>query len=253
MKERELSFDVGPSPDVAIRIASGHIRVVEGPAGVIGVTISAANPDKLLVEQHRDHIQIGAEGRLRGSYRVRLEVPEGTGISAAVASSDIDVQAPVGDLNARSASGDISLDTATGRIDIKVASGDITIGHAGGDTRVVSASGDVKIGRADADCSVATASGDLDLGTVGGALTVKTASGDVRVWCCEGETLTAASVSGRLDLRVKPGRRVDLDINTMSGRVDLPTPGDTPGPTDAPEVRLVAKSVSGNINIGRAD
>lgn len=253
MSERQLSFDVGPSPDVAIRIASGHIRVVEGPAGLIGVSISAANPDKLLVQQIRDHIQIGAEGRLRGSYRVRLEVPAGTDLEATVASGDIDVQAPVGHFAARSASGDIALEQAVGRIDLKVASGDITIGDAGGDTRVVSASGDVKIDRAASDVSVATASGDLDLGTVAGALTVKTASGDVRVRCCEGEALAAASVSGRLDLRIKPGRRVDLDINTMSGRVDLPKPSDTPSPADGPGVRLVAKSVSGNINIGRAD
>ena len=253
MSERELSFEVGPSPDVAIRMASGHVQVVEGRAGTIGVSITAANPDKLLVQQVRDHVQVGAEGRLRGSYHLRLEVPAGTGISVAVASSDIDVQVPVGDFTARSASGDLVLAKATGRIEVKVAAGDVTIGEAGGDTRVVSASGDVKIGRADSDCSVATASGDLRLGTVGGTLTVKTASGDVHVECCEGETLSAASVSGRLDLRVKPGRRVDLDLNTMSGRVDLPAPSDTPSPATGPEMRLVAKTVSGNIKIGRAD
>jgi len=118
---------------------------------------------------------------------------------------------------------------------------------------VVSASGDVKIVSVDADCSVSTASGAIDLGTVTGGLNIKTASGGVLVKRFEGETLIAKSVSGRLDLRIAPGRRVDLDIRTLSGKVDLPSPGDSPTPADGPETQLRAKSVSGNINIRRAD
>jgi DUF4097 and DUF4098 domain-containing protein YvlB len=253
MKERTLSFDVGDRPDVEVRIASGHIHIEEGPAGTIGVSISAKNPDKLLVEQFRDHIQIGEEGRLRGSYRVRLEVPAGTDVNTTVASGNVDVRGPVGDLTARSASGDITVRHAAGRTEIKVASGDVTIRQAGGDIRVASASGDVKIAATDADCSVSTASGDVDLGTVTGSLNVKTASGGVLVKRFEGETLIAKSVSGRLDLRIASGRRVDLDIRTLSGRVDLPSPSDSPAPPDGPEVQLRAKSVSGNITIGRAE
>jgi len=253
MKERILSFDVGDRPNVEVRIASGHIHIEEGPAGTIGVSISATNPDKLLVEQFRDHIQIGEEGRLRGSYRVRLEVPTGTDVNTTVASGNVDVRGPVGDLTARSASGDITVRHAAGRTEVKVASGDVTIRQAGGDTRVASASGDVKIAATDADCSISTASGDVDLGTVTGSLNVKTASGGVLVKRFEGETLIARSVSGRLDLRIASGRRVDLDIRTLSGRVDLPSPTDSPTPPDGPEVQLRAKSVSGNITIGRAD
>lgn len=253
MKERILSFDVGDRPTIEVRIASGHIHIEEGPARTIGVSISATNPDKLLVEQFRDHIQIGEEGRLRGSYRVRLEVPTGTDVNTAVASGNVDVRGPVGDLTARSASGDINVRYAAGRAEIKVASGDVVIRQAGGDTRVASASGDVKIAAADADCSISTASGDVDLGTVTGSLNVKTASGGVLVKRFQGETLIAKSVSGRLDLRIATGRRVDLDIRTLSGRVDLPSPTDSPTPPDGPEVQLRAKSVSGNITIGRAE
>lgn len=253
MKERILTFEVGDHPDVEVRIASGHIHVDEGPAGTISVSISATNPDKLLVEQFRDHIQIGEEGRLRGSYRVRLEVPAGADLNTAVASGNVDVRGPIRELTARSASGDINVRHVTGRAEIKVASGDVTITHAGGDTRAVSASGDVTISTAEADCSVVTASGDAELGTASGGLNVKTASGKVLVKRYEGDTLTAKSVSGRLDLRIATGRRVDLDIRTLSGRVDLPSPSDSPTPPDGPEVQLRAKSVSGNITIGRAE
>ena len=253
MRERILSFDVGDRPDVEVRIASGHIHIEEGPAGTISVSISASNPDKLLVEQFRDHIQIGEEGRLRGSFRVRLEVPAGTDVNTTVASGNIDVRVPVGDFTARSASGDVNLTHAGGRTEIKVASGDVTVKEAGGDTRVASASGDVKIHRTSADCSVATASGDVDLGMVTGGLNVKTASGGVLVKRFEGDTLIAKSVSGRLDLRIASGRRVDLDIRTLSGRVDLPSPSASPAPAEGPEVQLRAKSVSGNITIGRAE
>jgi DUF4097 and DUF4098 domain-containing protein YvlB len=253
MRERVLAFEVGDRPDVEVRIASGHIHVEEGPTGTIGVSISASNPDKLLVEQFRDHIQIGEEGRLRGSYRIRLDVPPGTDLTTAVASGNVDVRGPVGDFTARSASGDVTVKSARGRIEIKVASGDVTVKQAGSDARVVSASGDVTVVDADADCSVSTASGNAELGSVRGGLNVKTASGSVLVKRFAGDTLSAKSVSGRLDLGIAPGRRVDLDIRTLSGRVELPSPAGAPIPADGPEVQLRAKSVSGNITIRRAD
>lgn len=253
MKERILTFEVGQHPDVEVRIASGNVHVAEGSAGTVHVSISASNPDKLLVEQFRDHIQIGEEGRLRGSYRIRLEVPAGTDVNTAVASGNVDVRGPVGDFSARSASGDVDLTYAGGRTEIKVASGDVTVKQVDGDARVVSASGDVKIKDASGDCSVVTASGDIDVGTVSGGLNVKTASGGVLVKRFDGDALIAKSVSGRLDLRITPGRRVDLDIRTLSGKVDLPSPSDSPTPADGPEVQLRAKSVSGNIIIRRAE
>lgn len=253
MRERILSFQVGDHPDVEVRIASGHIHIDEGPVGAVNVSISASNPDKLPVEQFRDHIQIGEEGRLRGSYRIRLEVPAGTDVSTGVASGNVDVRGRVGDITARSASGDVDIEDATGRVEVKMASGDVSIRRAGGDTRVVSASGDVKIVEAEDDCSVVTASGSIDLGTILGGLNVKTASGNVLVKRFEGDTLIAKSVSGRLDLRIPSGRRVELDIRTLSGRVDLPSPSDSASPSGGREIDVRAKSVSGNINIGRAD
>ncbi|MDH3606764.1 MAG: DUF4097 domain-containing protein, partial [Acidimicrobiia bacterium] len=134
------------------------------------MSISASNPDKLLVEKFRNHIQIGEEGRLRGSYRVRLEVPAGTNLETAVASGNVDVRCPVGDLTARSASGDVNVAQVQGRTEIKMASGDVAVAEAGGDIRVVTASGDIKITHARGDCSTATASGDIHLGTIDGGL-----------------------------------------------------------------------------------
>ena len=253
MNERTVSFDVGKRPDIEVRISSGQITIEQGSAGLVSVWIRASNPDKLFVDQFRDHIQIGEEGRLRGNYRIRLEVPAGTDVITAVASGDVDITGPIGELTARSASGDIKVSETSGRTEVKVASGDVVIRRAGGDTRVVSASGDVKIDRAADDCAVATASGDIALGTVAGTLNIKTASGNAKVRRFEGETLIAKSVSGRLDLRIPSGRRADVDIRTLSGRVDLPSPSSSPSPPSGREVSVRAKSVSGNIRIDRAD
>ena len=253
MNERTLSFDVGDRPDLEVRISSGHITIDEGSSGRVSVWIRASNPDKLFVDQFRDHIQIGEEGRLRGNYRVRVEVPRGTDVITAVASGDVDITGPVGELTARSASGDIKVSETWGRTEVKVASGDVAIRHAGGDTRVVSASGDVKINEAADDCAVVTASGDIALGTVAGTLNIKTASGNAIVRRFDGETLMAKSVSGKLELRIPSGRRADLDIRTLSGRVDLPSPSASPSPSPGLEVSVRAKSVSGNIRIDRAD
>jgi DUF4097 and DUF4098 domain-containing protein YvlB len=252
VKERVLSFEVGDRPNVEVRISSGHIQINEGPAGIVSLSVRSSNPDKLLVEQFRDHIQIGEEGRLRGNYRIRLEVPAGTDIVTAVASGNVDIDGPVGELTARSASGDIAVSETRGRTEVKVASGDVAIRRTGGDTRVVSASGDVTIDDAGDDCAVATASGDIDLGIVAGSLNIKTASGNTIVRRFEGEALVAKSVSGRLELRIPSGRRVDLDIRTLSGRVDLPSPGGSSASAPDREVSVRAKSVSGNIKIDRA-
>jgi DUF4097 and DUF4098 domain-containing protein YvlB len=253
MNERILSFEVGDRPDVEVRIASGHIRINEGPTGVVSLWIRAANPDRLLVGQFRDHIQIGEEGRLRGNYRIRIEVPAGTDVVTAVASGNVDIDGPVGELTARSASGDIKVSKTAGRTEVRVASGDVVIRHAGGDTRVASASGDVTIDEAADDCAVATASGDVQLGTVAGSLSIKTASGNATVERFDGETLVAKSVSGKLEFRIPSGRRVDLDIRTLSGRVDLPSPTSASNSPPEREVSVRAKSVSGNIKIDRAD
>lgn len=247
-----MSFEVGPAPDVEIRIASGHIHIEDGPSGTIGISISASDPDRLLVERFQDHIQIGQEGRLRGSYRIRLDVPAGTDFNTAVASGDIVARGPVGDFTARSASGDIDIGESSGRIEIKMASGDVTIDRAEGPIRVVSASGDVRVAEAHEDCSVATASGDIIVDTARGTVNLKTASGNANVRRFEGASLVASSVSGRLDLRIPSGRRVNLDIRTLSGRVDLPSPAASPPAAGAREVEIRAKSVSGNIGIDRA-
>lgn len=254
MRERIETFEVGSTPTVEVRIASGYIHVEKGAAGTVSVSISASNPDKLLVEQFKNHIQIGEEGRLRGSYRVRLEVPAGTDLNTAVASGNVDVRCPVGDLTAKSASGDVSIQRVQGRLEVKMASGDVTIAEAGGDTRVVTASGDIRVERALSDCSAATASGDIHIGTIHGSCNVKTAAGNVLVERFEGDDLSARTVSGKLDLRFPTGCRVELDVSTLSGRVDLPSPGETPAPSATPDrdVQVRAKSVSGNIVIGRA-
>lgn len=251
MRERIGTFAVEPTPSIGIRIASGSILIEEGSAGSIHVSIGASNPDKLIVTQFQNHIQIGEEGRLRGSYRIRVEVPSRTQVEVAVASGTVDIRAPIGDLNTRSASGDVSARRVLGRAEIKVASGDVTIGEADGDVRVQAASGDIDINHVHKDCSAATGAGDIRLGIVGGDLTTKTAAGNLLVERFEGGTLVARTVSGKLDVRIPPGARVDLDLRTLSGRVDLPPPADGPAPTR--DVRVTAKSVSGPISIGRAE
>ena len=253
MKERIETFEVGPHPEVEVRIASGQIHVTEGPPGKVGVSISASNPDKLFVEQFRDHIQIGEEGRLRGSYRVRLEVPAGTDMSTAMGSGDVDIRGSVGSCTAKSASGDVRLQQAGGPVEIKVASGDVSIGQTMARSRVVSASGDIHIEEAHDDCSVTTASGNITLDRAVGGLQVKTASGDVNVGVFEGDTFSARSVSGDLRLLLPTGRRVDVDLKTLSGRVDLPPPRDNADRSQGSlHVSVAIKSVSGNIHIGLA-
>ena len=62
------------------------------------------------------------------------------------------------------------------------------------------------------------------------------------------------SASGDISIGVRPGRRVGVDVRTVSGEATSEIPLDDPGGEDgdAPLVEIKATTVSGDVRIERA-
>ena len=117
----------------------------------------------------------------RNAVTVRVEVPEGGQVAVVTASADIEIDGPVGEADVTTGSGDISTDDVAADVTVKTASGDITVGRVGGDIRAHTASGDLRCSSVAGTAVFSTASGDLEVGAAGSRVEVKATSGNVRL------------------------------------------------------------------------
>ncbi len=156
---------------------------------------------------------------------------------------------------------------------VKTASGDIVVGRVGGEIRAYTASGDLRCSSVAGAAVFSTASGDLEVGAAAGRVEVKATSGNVslgelargarvvnvsgnvRVLALGEGALHVRSVSGDVAVGVTRGVDLHVDVETLSGLVhsDIPL-DDAPPRGGRPEARvdLSVRSVSGNVEIGRA-
>lgn len=209
----------------------------------------------------------------RNAVTVRVVVPEGAQVTVVTRSGDIEIDGPVEEADVKTESGDISTDDVAADVSAKTASGTITVGRVGGDIRASTASGDVRCSSVAGAAAFSTASGDLELGAAGSRVEVKATSGDVRLGelargarvinvsgnvrvlaLGQGE-LHVRSVSGDVVVGVVPGVDLHVDVQTVSGTVhsDIPL-DDAPASGVRPDTKvdLSVRSVSGNVEIGRA-
>jgi len=212
----------------------------------------------------------------RNAVTVRVEVPAGAQVAVATASADIEVNGPVGEVEVHTASGNASIDDVAADATTKTASGTVTIGAVGGNLRASTVSGDLRCSSVAGAARFSATSGDLELGAAGGRVEVKATSGDVRlgdlaagaqvvnvsgnvrVLAVGQGTLQVRSVSGDVAVGVARGVDLHVDVETASGTVhsDIAL-SDRPDDVDGfvrPEARvdLSVRSVSGNVEIGRA-
>jgi DUF4097 and DUF4098 domain-containing protein YvlB len=208
----------------------------------------------------------------RNPVTVRIEVPEGSDVTVAAGSADVEVTGPIGAADFSTASGDVTADDVAANLTARSASGDLTVGAVGGDLKVQTASGDLRCSSVAGRAVFTTASGDIEVGAAAGQVEVKATSGavrlgelahgarvtnvsgDVRVLAIDEGTLQVRSVSGSVSVGVVTGVDLHVDVETMSGEVrsDIPLE-DTPGSQRKDAlVELSVRSVSGNVEIERA-
>ena len=256
MSVRSESFEVGTRPRIEVRTSSGRILVDRHDDGGVEVKIDGKNADNFTIEQYGDAISIrqaSERGLSSGSHRVSLRVPHDAEIDVSVASADVEVVSTIGDLRVAAASGDVSARKIERDLTFKAASGDIDAEEVAGRVQITTASGDVDLRTIGRHCTVSTASGDIEIGSASGDIRVKTASGDVRVDRFFGGEVDCKTVSGDLNAAIPSGRRVEVDLQTMTGSVNLPKGRrDASDSVDGDAVSIRFRSVSGDIRLERA-
>lgn len=184
---------------------------------------------------------------------VRIRCPEGTDLDCTTASADTTGQARLGEVEVKTASGDVAVEHVAS-LRVQSASGDVRAATVDGEARLQTVSGDVRLGTVTGVVATTLVSGDFALDDAHTDVSAKSVSGDQRIGAVREGQIKLQSVSGDVRVGVRRGTRLHLDVNSTSGDVSSELdvkdqPSETPGGSEA---RLVAKTVSGDVEITRA-
>jgi len=276
----EKTFETPGGVRLSVEVHSGLVVVTAGATDRTVVSIVADKPGAAeLVERAtvecrpsgRRHVVEVKLPRVYGmrllrsnSVTVRVEVPGGAEVAVATASADVEINGPVGDVDLKTASGNASIDDVAADVTTKTASGNVTIGtgdlrcsSVAGGAQFSATSGDLELGAAGRRVEVKATSGQVRLGELAAGADVKNVSGNVRVLALGEGRLQVRSVSGDVAVAVVKGIELHVDVETASGVVhsDIPlsdAPGGGGDGRPGARVDLSVRSVSGNVEIGRA-
>lgn len=244
-----------PGPlDLDIRVQAGRVEItttdtdettveiepLDGGAAARDAVEAARRELRPVGEGHRLLIEVPKRPRLFGwnepEVLVRIHCPDGAAVVAKTASADVELRGRSGAFSTKTASGDVTVETAGGDVDIKTASGEVAIGSVAG------------------RASVNTMSGDVVLDEAPGPVSAHTMSGDLRVERLSSGIAELRTMSGDIVASVRPGATLWIDASSMSGEVSSELPvTDTAPATGATDIELRASSMSGDIDLRRAE
>ena len=249
--------------EIFISVAAGSVAVSGEPAETTTVTAYPSHggasdplpPEELQVSFSAGRLEIvqpkkSGSLRGRGSLDITVTTPAGARCTVHTASADVSCVGELSVLETKTASGDVTVASVSGPAAVDTANGDVWLESVGGAVTVRTASGDVRLRRAGGDVAAATASGDVQLGTVGGSAGVQTASGDIRIGSISAGEANVKTVSGDTSVGVARGAEVYLDLSSLTG--DISSQLEETGGGEGVGLRVTCRSVSGDIQIGRA-
>jgi DUF4097 and DUF4098 domain-containing protein YvlB len=260
-----------PTPDpvtLIVRIPTGRIEITteetkettvdvrrmnaRGDAGPNDVVVDfrpSRRGGQLMVVAERGHKSwFGKDA----SHHVTIRTPHGADVEGVSGSADFRGVGHFGSIEVRSASGDVWFDDVAGRANVKSASGDLRLGSIDGPVMVNTTSGDAEIRKARDVVNAALVSGDLKVVEAGGDVKGRSVSGDLRIESFDRGRAELSSVSGEVQVGVLPDRRVWMDLLSRSGDTSCDLDVGSGEGSGAPDVRIEAKSVSGDIRVRRS-
>ena len=243
MIDRELA--VGANPAVRITIRSGRVNVEEGEAGFVRFLVDTSDRS---FEVHKGADAIVASGG-GGRAFVTVSVPPLAHLEIGTSSADVSVVPRLGQLDVSTVSGEIDFDS-TMRLQARSTSGVVRGRLVEGEATCVTTSGDIRLSDLRDRADLSSSSGSIVVGSCAGSVSCATLSGNIRIEELTGPAAKVKSMSGQVRLGIPPRTRVDLDANTLSGKVTLPTPSPSPEPPER-EIALKVRLVSGNLKIER--
>jgi hypothetical protein len=264
---------------------SGSVDVTTADVTATEVTVVADREPSELLEEVTIECTPGSEGyvvRVRvprrrrlflfnDRLRVSIVAPHECDLQAHTASANVDATGRYGQVRVETASGNVSVDegsevrlkSASGDLSLgrgtvvtaQTVSGDVVVGTADDRSTLGSTSGGVRLGAARSAAKVDTVSGTLEVDLVEDGITASSVSGDVRIGCVTAGDVTLKSVSGNAHVGVATGRSVEVDAQSLSGRLtsEVDLDSEPSWHTSAAGVRVFVKSnsVSGDLRIVR--
>lgn len=272
-------FDTPGSLAIRIRTGSGQITVEATDTQETEVTLEPLRDDELtreaiasarveLVERAGGHelvveltkksgftLDFGGMQFGRGpKVAVGIRCPRGADVEVASSSADLDASGLLGAFSVKTASGDTLVDEVVS-LSATSASGDVQARQVAGRAQVNTASGDVRIERALGPVAVNTVSGDVTVRDARGSVMIQTVSGDQSVdGICTGEA-KLNSVSGDVRAGVRPGVKLWIDANSISGDLSSELGVNESAPTSESDsvVPLRVKTISGDVMVVRSN
>ena len=279
-------FDTPEPISVTVELGVGDLRVVAGDRADTVVEVRPSDPAKkgdvtaaeqTRVEYSGGRLLIKAPKNWRrytplgggDSVDVQVELPAGSQLRGETGVAALRCQGRLGECHYKTGLGDIQLDQA-GAVQLRTGMGDVAVERAAGDAEVTTGSGSLRVDRIDGAAVVKNSNGDIWIGEVTGNLRVnaangrisvgracetvaaKSANGDVRLGEVAHGTVDAQTAMGKVEIGIRDGVAVWLDLNTRYGNVhNNLDAAERPGPgEDAVEVR--ARTSVGDITISRS-
>jgi DUF4097 and DUF4098 domain-containing protein YvlB len=236
--------------DVRLHRGAVHVTAVDTDEVTVDITGRGA-AEAMRVELTGKHLVIAPVHRVgRHHLDVVVRLPAGSEVRIAAASADVTVEGAVATATVSCASGRVEVAEVDGRAELQSASGAVRVGTVHGPLDLRSASGSLEVDRVTGDCTARSASGPITIGGADGDVTARSASGRIRVREAHRGTVDVHSTSGSVEVGVRRGTLVWLDVASTCGRVSSDLAGDEAG--DGAALTLRARTVSGSVSVTAA-
>lgn len=279
-----MTFETPEPVTATVDVILGDARLVASDRGDTVVDVRPSDPsdkeDVRAAEQTRvecagGHLLVKVP-KLRswlpradaGSVVVTIELPSGSHLRATGQLADFHAEGRLGECRVKTGMGRIEL-AEVGTLSLKTGIGDIAVEQATGHAEVTCGSGDVRLQRLDASAVVKNSNGDTWIGTAAGDLRISAANGNVAVDAAEASVVAKSSNGdvrlgeavrgsvvletrlGDLEVGIPEGTAAWLDVRANAGRVhNTLEAADAPG-ASAETVEVRARTVAGDVMIGR--
>lgn len=278
------TFETPEPISATVDLGVGSIRISGTERGDTVVDVRPTNPndrrdvaaaEQTIVEYANGRLLVRSPKNWRWSWRgghesvdVQIDLPAGSKlrVDAGVAPircsgrfGESELRTGAGDIEAdevasvvvRSGAGDVTLDRVDGTAEVTAGSGAVSIASVGGRAVVRDGNGDVGIGEAAGETHVKAANGRISIDRARAAVEAKTANGPVRFGEVERGAVVAQTAFGTIEVGVRDGVAVWLDLDTKYGHVrnELEA-ADRPGPRED-VVEVHAHTAAGDITIHR--
>lgn len=248
-----------------VRIGGGRLDITaeERDTAVVDVRPFDDRPgsreaaERTTVEMRGDTLTVAAPedgwlSRRSAALAVTIRVPLDSRLRLKYASAEVTCDGRFASLDADGASGDLGVEQVTGDTKVKIASGDVVAGQVGGAFEVGGASGDVTVHEVGGPVDIHLASGTVTIDVAGAGARARTASGGVAIRAAERGEVKVRTASGDVEVGVRSGTGVWLDLSTVSGRtvneLDMTAGSGEPA---RHELSVDVRTASGDIAIRR--